>query len=88
MTHTLREATPADIPDLLRLVRDLAAYENEPDAVEATKAMYAAALFPSDGSTPIRVNLRRVGYSAAARRRDSLSRSAAASTAGACMRPG
>jgi GNAT superfamily N-acetyltransferase len=52
VTHTLREATPADIPDLLRLVRDLAAYEKEPDAVEATEAMYAAALFPSDGSTP------------------------------------
>ncbi len=52
MTQTLREATPADIPDLLRLVHDLAAYEREPDAVEATEEMYAAALFPGDGSTP------------------------------------
>ncbi|MEO7070206.1 MAG: GNAT family N-acetyltransferase [Nostocoides sp.] len=52
MTQTLREATPTDVPDLLRLARDLAAYEKEPDAVEATEQMYATVLFPSDGSTP------------------------------------
>ena len=49
---SIREATAADIPDLLRLVHDLAAYEKQPDAVEATSEMYAAALFPADGSTP------------------------------------
>jgi GNAT superfamily N-acetyltransferase len=52
VTQTLREATPADIPDLLRLVRDLAAYEKEPDAVEATEEMYATALFPGSGTAP------------------------------------
>lgn len=52
MEPILRDALPADIPDLLRLVRDLAAYEKEPDAVEATESMYARALFPEDGSTP------------------------------------
>ena len=49
---SIRDATAADIPDLLRLVHDLAAYEKQPDAVEATPGMYAAALFPADGSTP------------------------------------
>ncbi len=52
MEPILRDALPADIPDLLRLVRDLAAYEKEPDAVEATESMYARTLFPGDGSTP------------------------------------
>ena len=35
---TLRPATPADIPQILQFVRDLAAYEREPDAVHATEA--------------------------------------------------
>ncbi|QLQ14478.1 MAG: GNAT family N-acetyltransferase [Micropruina sp.] len=43
----LRPATPADIPDILRLVRDLATYEREPDAVTATEDDLRAALFPS-----------------------------------------
>jgi GNAT superfamily N-acetyltransferase len=34
----LRPATPADIPQILQFVRDLAAYEREPDAVHATEA--------------------------------------------------
>ena len=34
----LRPATPADIPQILAFVRDLAAYEREPDAVHATEA--------------------------------------------------
>ena len=41
----VRPAEPADVPVLLQLVRELAAYEREPDAVEATEAMLAAALF-------------------------------------------
>ena len=32
----IREATPADVPDLIRLVRELAAYEREPEAATAT----------------------------------------------------
>lgn len=47
---TIREATPADVPDILRLVHALADYEREPDAVEATEADFAAALFPASGT--------------------------------------
>lgn len=36
MTATIRPARPGDEHDILRLVRALAAYEREPDAVEAT----------------------------------------------------
>jgi GNAT superfamily N-acetyltransferase len=41
----IREAGPSDIGALLRLVRSLAEYEREPDAVEATEESLAAALF-------------------------------------------
>ena len=41
----IRAATPADVATILRFVRDLAAFEREPDAVEATEATLAAALF-------------------------------------------
>jgi GNAT superfamily N-acetyltransferase len=34
----LRPATPADVPQILAFVRDLAIYEREPDAVLATEA--------------------------------------------------
>jgi GNAT superfamily N-acetyltransferase len=37
MLH-IRPATPADVPTLLRFIRELAAYEREPDAVLATEA--------------------------------------------------
>ena len=47
---TIRPAAPADVPVLLELVHELAAYEREPDAVEATEAMLAAALF---GPAPV-----------------------------------
>jgi GNAT superfamily N-acetyltransferase len=46
----VRSAEPADVPVLLELVRELAAYEREPDAVEATQDMLAAALF---GPAPV-----------------------------------
>ncbi|MCA1712657.1 MAG: GNAT family N-acetyltransferase [Actinobacteria bacterium] len=41
----IRPAVEADVPVLLQLVHELAAYEKEPDAVEATEPMLAAALF-------------------------------------------
>ncbi|SFP53898.1 GNAT family N-acetyltransferase [Sphingomonas rubra] len=41
----IRAATPADVPVILALVRELAAFEREPDAVKATEPMLAAALF-------------------------------------------
>lgn len=44
----IREARPDDTGDLLRLVRALADYEREPDAVEATEDSLARALFGPD----------------------------------------
>jgi GNAT superfamily N-acetyltransferase len=41
----IRAARPADVPVLLQLVHELADYEREPDAVEATEPMLHAALF-------------------------------------------
>lgn len=41
----VRPATPADVGTILRFVRELAAFEREPDAVEATESMLADALF-------------------------------------------
>ncbi|PZQ62167.1 MAG: GNAT family N-acetyltransferase [Sphingomonas taxi] len=41
----IRPATPADVPVMLGFIRDLAAFEREPDAVEATEDMLHDALF-------------------------------------------
>ncbi|WP_242097486.1 GNAT family N-acetyltransferase [Sphingomonas sp. CROZ-RG-20F-R02-07] len=41
----IRNAVPGDVPTILRFVRELAVFEREPDAVEATEAMLADALF-------------------------------------------
>lgn len=41
----IRPATHADVATILRFIRELAAYEREPDAVEATEASLALALF-------------------------------------------
>lgn len=46
----IRPARPEDVPRILQLVRDLAEYEREPDAVEATEDDFAAVLFPTDGA--------------------------------------
>ena len=45
MTLTIRPATPADVPTMLGFVRDLAAFEKAPDAVQATEPMLHDALF-------------------------------------------
>jgi GNAT superfamily N-acetyltransferase len=45
---TVRPATPADVGDILRLIRALAAYEREPDAVRATEDTLRATLFGPD----------------------------------------
>ena len=42
---TIRAAAPTDVPTILRFVRELAAFEREPDAVVATEAMLHHALF-------------------------------------------
>jgi GNAT superfamily N-acetyltransferase len=36
--HSIRAATPADIPLILELIRALATYERDPDAVKTTEA--------------------------------------------------
>jgi GNAT superfamily N-acetyltransferase len=41
----IREATPADVPVIASLIRELAEYEREPDAAVATEADLRAALF-------------------------------------------
>jgi GNAT superfamily N-acetyltransferase len=45
MTLSIRPATPDDVGTILRFVRELAAFERAPDAVEATEAMLHHALF-------------------------------------------
>ena len=45
MHPRVRAAVPTDVPVLLELVHELAADEREPDAVEATEDLLAAALF-------------------------------------------
>lgn len=45
MTLSIRPATREDVPTVLHFVRELAAFEREPEAVEATEAMLAHALF-------------------------------------------
>ena len=42
---TIRPAEPSDIPQILQFVHELAVYEKEPDAVEATEADLQRALF-------------------------------------------
>jgi GNAT superfamily N-acetyltransferase len=44
----VRRAEPADVPAILALIRALAAYEREPDAVEASEASLHATLFTPD----------------------------------------
>jgi GNAT superfamily N-acetyltransferase len=46
--RVIREAQPSDVPVLLALVKELAAYEREPDAVVATEDALATALFGAD----------------------------------------
>jgi GNAT superfamily N-acetyltransferase len=48
--RVIRTARPGDIPVVLELVHELAVYEKEPDAVEATEQMLADALF---GAAPV-----------------------------------
>lgn len=49
-TRRIRPAEARDIPQILGLVHQLAVYEKEPDAVEATPEGYATALFPAQGA--------------------------------------
>jgi GNAT superfamily N-acetyltransferase len=44
----IRPAAEADVPDLIRLIKELAEYEREPDAVKITEDRLAALLFGPD----------------------------------------
>ncbi len=46
----VRPARPSDVPQLVGLIRDLATYEREPDAVEVDEDLLADALF---AETPV-----------------------------------
>lgn len=48
MSLTVRRAIAGDEGAILRMIRALAAYEREPDAVKATEASIAASLFVPD----------------------------------------
>jgi GNAT superfamily N-acetyltransferase len=48
--HVIRSARPEEVAVLLAMVRELAAYEREPDAVRTTEAMLHEALF---GERPV-----------------------------------
>lgn len=53
MTLSIREATRDDVPVILALIRDLATYEREPDAVVATEADLVRDGFdPREGGAP------------------------------------
>ena len=45
MSQTIRVATPADVPTILHLVRELATYERALDKVVATEALLHEAMF-------------------------------------------
>jgi GNAT superfamily N-acetyltransferase len=45
---SIRPAEPRDVPAILALVHELAIYEKEPHAVEATEAHFREALFPQE----------------------------------------
>jgi GNAT superfamily N-acetyltransferase len=49
MPLTIRPATPADIPLILMLIRELAEFENLLHEVEATEAKLQSTLFPAEG---------------------------------------
>jgi GNAT superfamily N-acetyltransferase len=48
VSATVRRAEPRDVPDILRLIRHLAVYERQPDAVEASEASLHETLFAHD----------------------------------------
>ncbi len=49
-TATIREARPSGVPRILELVHALAAYEREPEAVQATAMDFHHVLFPDLGT--------------------------------------
>ena len=45
MSLAIRPAVATDVPEIVAMIRELATYEREPDAVEATEELIASALF-------------------------------------------
>jgi len=52
MSHPIRPALPADVPVILSLIRDLAAYEKLAHEVEATEEKLRQSLFPAGSAAP------------------------------------
>ena len=50
MTLQIRTAQPADVPAIAQMIKDLAIYEREPDAVKSTEADLSNALFSNSKS--------------------------------------
>jgi GNAT superfamily N-acetyltransferase len=50
---SIRPADRADIPTILRFIKELAEYEREPDAVIATQALLDRAIFGAPGEPPV-----------------------------------
>jgi GNAT superfamily N-acetyltransferase len=48
--YTVRDATAHDVPELIRLVQELARYEKEPDSAVATPEQFLDVMFPAEGS--------------------------------------
>lgn len=48
---TIRPASPADVPQILAFVRELAAYEREPDAVKMSETELLRDGFPAPGES-------------------------------------
>lgn len=51
-TIEIRSATPADVPQILEFIRELADYEKLTQEVEATEEQLRAQLFPTNQSRP------------------------------------
>lgn len=47
---TVRRAVARDVPEILRMIRALAAYEREPDAVKATEESLGSIMFGPDAA--------------------------------------
>lgn len=61
MPDRVRAATPDDVPAILQMIHDLAAFEREPDAVKATPELLHDALFGADPAASALIALDEVG---------------------------
>ena len=84
----VRPATAADVPALLGLVRALAVYEREPDAVTASEEDLRRALFPDDAHPAAFCHVAEVGGEPGGRLRQTLPDEGAGLLVGEAVRDG